>query len=919
MANKIIRPLWAFAGILLIVPKLVAGLTISDLRCERLTNPLSVDCLTPQLSWIVESQHRNTMQEAYQVLVASSAEKLDRNEGDLWDSGKCISDRSIGVVYAGTPLKSKTDCFWKVKVWTNKGESAWSDAATWSVGLLNYKDWAGRWIGFDRAFPHDSNTFHSRLSARYFRKEFNVGKQVAKARVYLIGVGLYELFLNGQKVGDQVLAPSPTDYLENVKYNAFDVTGYLNSGANAIGVILGNGRYYTMRQNYKSYKIKNFGYPKMLLQLELEYTDGSRLLVKTDDTWRGTANGPIVTNNEYDGEEYDARKEFYGWDRPGFDDSKWLAAEYVDEVPGRFEAQMNPHMKVMMSLKPVSLTEKEKGRYILDMGQNITGWVKMKVKGNTGDRVKLRFAEILTEDGELFTANLRDALVTDIYTLKGSGTETWEPRFVYHGFQFVEITGYPGKPTIDDFTGQMVYDDMETIGTFTSSDSILNQIYRNAWWGIAGNYKGMPIDCPQRNERQPWLGDRTTVCYGESYLFDNHKLYEKWADDIGFTQKWDGAICDVAPNYWRYYSDNVTWPGTYLMVAEMLRIRFGDTRPIEKHYVRMKRWMDYMRTNYMNAAFIITKDSYGDWCFPPATIEEGRGKSADKKFPSQLISTAYYYHLLQLMHDFAAIKGEPIHKEEFNILAQKVKNGFHQTFYKGDGIYGNNSLTDNVLALGLGLVPEEEQVKVAENIAAIITENNKGHLSTGIVGTGWLMRTLTEMGRTDLAFRIATNTGYPSWGYMVENGANTIWELWNGNTAAPNMNSYNHVMLLGDLLVWYYEHLAGIRSCGSEAGFKAIIMKPGFEHGLSFVNASYQSVHGLIESKWEKTSGEFSWLVTVPANTNAKVYVPAQKIEQVQESGKPATNQTDVKFLGMENDKAVFEIGSGKYHFKSKL
>ncbi|WP_423128633.1 glycoside hydrolase family 78 protein [Gaoshiqia sp. Z1-71] len=853
-----------------------AQINAVHLQCERLSDPEGIGVQQPRLSWILQSPARGTMQTAYRVLVASSPEKLAAGRADLWDSGKVLSGQSVNIRYEGKTLKSRTDAWWKVKIWTGDQESEWSEVARFSVGLLYYKDWSGRWIGFDRAFPWDREDKFSRLSARYFRKEFQVAKAVQSAKVYIIGLGLYELYLNGQKIGDQVLAPTPTDYSKNVKYNVFDVTEYLSSGENALGTILGNGRYYTMRQAEKPYKIKTFGYPKMLLQLEIVYTDGSRETIETDNSWKGTADGPIRTNNEYDGEEYDARKKMPGWNLAGFNDSGWLDAEYVQEPTGEFEAQLNPNMKVMHGLKPVSINEIRPGVYILDMGQNMVGWLRMKVRGSAGDQVTLRFAEILDGQGELALANLRDAKVTDVYTLKGTGEELWEPSFVYHGFQFVEITGYPGKPSLHDFEGRVVYDGMETIGTFETSNALINQICKNAWWGISGNYKGMPVDCPQRNERQPWLGDRSTGAYGESFLFDNALLYAKWMDDIKNAQRADGSIPDVAPAFWRYYSDNMTWAGTYLMVADMLYRQFGDAEPIVKHYPYMKHWLEYMQSRYMTDRFILTKDSYGDWCVPPATIEEGRGKNANVKYPSQLISTAYHYYYLQLMQKFAALTGNENDIPVFAELAGQVKEAFNREFYDAEkASYGTHVLTDNLLACAFGLVPEPDKDRLFKTITDLIEVKNNGHLSTGLIGTQWLMRVLTDNGRADLAFRLATNKTYPSWGYMVENGATTIWELWNGNTAAPNMNSYNHVMMLGDLIIWFYENLAGIKSSDESPGFKKIIMKPEPVEGLSFVDASYQSVYGEIKSRWQRKGKTFSWDITVPANTKALVYLPA--------------------------------------------
>ncbi len=896
-----------------------AELNLQNLRTEMLVNPEGIDALQPRLSWEISGGGRGIKQVAYQVLVASSEENLASDNGDLWNSEKVSSDQSVHVKYSGLALKSRTRCFWKVRVWTNKGETGWSRPAYFSMGLLNYVDWKGRWIGMDQSFPWDRETTWSRLSARYLRKEFETKKSIKHATAWIIGLGMYELYLNGNKVGDQVLAPVPTDYAKGVKYNTFDVTALLQNGKNAIGTVLGNGRYYTMRQAYKPYKIKTFGYPKMLLNLEIEYSDGSKDLIISDDSWKLTADGPIRTNNEYDGEEYDATKEMPGWNKPGFDDSKWLAAKFVQEPGGTCEAQMNENMKVMETIKPLSVKKLNTGTYIMDMGQNFAGWIRMRVKGNKGDTVKLRFGENLQANGELYVRNLRDARATDVYTLKGEGQETWEPTFVYHGFRYVEITGYPGTPTVNDFDGRVVYDNIPATGEFITSNPIINQVYKNAYWGIRSNYKGMPVDCPQRNERQPWLGDRTTGAYGESYIFDNGRLYAKWLDDIQQSQKEDGSIPDVAPAFWRYYGDNVTWPGTYITVANMLYRQYGDIEPIRKHYDSMKKWMDYMADKY-TANGLITKDKYGDWCVPPESKELIHSNDPARQTDGVLLASATYVKLSALMESFAQLLHKTEDAKAFAGRALGIKEAFNNKFLDvSNGRYSNNTITANLLPLMYDMVPAASKEKVFKNITDKILIENKGHIGTGVIGTQWLMRGLSVNGRSDIAYRIATVTDYPGWGYMVANGATTIWELWNGNTANPEMNSANHVMLLGDLIIWYYENLAGIKSAEDAPAFKKIVMKPEIIEGLNSATASYRSVHGLIKSDWKKKGKAFSWNISIPANTKAIVYIPAAAADKVKEGKGKASSAEGLKLIGMEGNRAVFEAGSGSYSFSSTM
>src|SRR5258706_9150891 len=522
----------SFIYILILVANAVnAQITVSDLKCELLNNPSGIDVKEPRLSWQINSNERNVMQSAYELIVSSTKEKLERNEGDVWNHGKINSAQSIHVTFAGHDLTGRTGYYWKVKVFTNKGQSAWSEPAYWSMGLLNKNDWQAKWIGYDKASAWDSITQWSRLSARYLRTEFQQTGKVKRAMVYLCGLGLYELYINGKKIGDQVLSPAPTDYRKTVLYNTYDVTKDMKDGANAIATVLGNGRFFTMRQNYKTQKHNTFGYPKLLLQLEIEYTDGRKLIVVSDEKWKLNADGPIRTNNEYDGEEYDATKEVTGWTNAGCNDKNWVNAQLVGAPPGKLTAQLQEPMKVMQQIKPVAIREVN-GRYILDMGQNFSGWLQIKVNGKRGNKVRLRFAESLQTNGELYVANLRDAKVTDVYTLNGNGIETWHPAFVYHGYRYAEVSGWPGTPGVNDFEGQMIYDALANSGSFSSSDPTINAIHKNAWGGIASDYKGMPIDYPQRNERQPWLGDRAQGAYGESFLFSNASLYAKWLDDI---------------------------------------------------------------------------------------------------------------------------------------------------------------------------------------------------------------------------------------------------------------------------------------------------------------------------------------------------------------------------------------------------
>lgn len=874
-----------------------AAVTVTGLRTEQMTNPMGLDTATPRLSWQLESSRKNVMQTAYQILVASSPELLAQDKGDLWDSGKVQSDASQWITYQGMPLKSNRRAYWKVRSYTTEGETGWSAPAHWSVGLLKEAHWQGRWIGMDKAAPWDSETQWSRLSSRYLRKEFALKKQVKQATVHIAGMGMYELFINGQRVGDQVLAPAPTDYRKTIIYNTFDVTPLLSS-ENAIGVTLGNGRFYTMRQHFKPYKIPNFGYPKLRLNLIVEYTDGTKETIASDTNWKLTADGPIRSNNEYDGEEYDARKELNGWTKHGYDDKAWTNAERVSIPSGTLRGAMAPNMKVLQTIAPLTIN-KVGDKYILDMGQNMVGWIRMKVRGAAGDSIRLRFAELLQPNGELYVRNLRDARVTDTYICNGkeNGAE-WAPRFVYHGFRYVEVVGYK-NPELSDFIGEVVSDEMEVLGSFSCSNDILNRVYKNAYWGILGNYKGMPIDCPQRNERQPWLGDRSMGAWGESYIFENGPLYAKWANDICEAQREDGCIPDVAPAFWNYYTDDMTWPFALPSSCDMIYTQFGNKLPIEKSYPNIKRWLKHMLDEYMTEDYIITKDKYGDWCVPPESLELIHSKDPTRRTDGSLIATAYALKVMQTMHRFAEVLGLEADKQEWEDLEHRMKDAFNAKFltvkrgtslqpghvlYPDSIFYGNNTVTANILPLAFGLVPKEYRDEVVKNAVTSIMVTNKGHISSGVIGVQWLLRELSRKGYADVAYLLATNKSYPSWGYMAERGATTIWELWNGDTANPEMNSGNHVMLLGDLIPWCYENLGGIRSDRGRGkiGFKHIIMKPNFDiQDISYADVSYRSPYGKIISNWKKTLQHLEWDITIPANTTAEVHLPNGKIERI--------------------------------------
>ena len=805
---------------------------------------------------------------------------------------------AVKVEFAtGEPLVVTTGNEWRSAAKAEEGwgkpgylDAAWQAAKV--VGPYGMAPWGEAGLGPEH-----------RLPARMLRKEFSVAKPVARATVNYSGLGLSELYLNGAKIGDHVLSPGLTDYDKHVLYETFDVTKQVQNGRNAIGLWLGNGRYYAPRAQAGT---RNFGFPKALVQLNIEYADGSRESVVSDESWKLTTAGPIRANNEYDGEEYDARMEMPGWSRAGFDDSKWEAAQVVPAPAGTIAAQTAEPLRVTETLHPVSVKQLRPGVWIFDMGQNMVGWCRLRVSGSRGTEVRLRHAETLQPDGSLYVANLRTARATDVYTLKGEGTEVWEPRFTYHGFRFVEMTGYPGKPTAAALEGRVVHDDMAREADFTSSNDLLNKIHHNVFWGIRGNYRSIPTDCPQRDERQGWLGDRSQVSRSESYMFNVAAFYAKWMRDLADSEH-DGSIPDVSPNYWPLYHDDITWPSTFLYVHGMLYDQYADRRALERDYPAMKLWIEHERKYLQDG--LMPKDQYADWCVPPEDPKLIHSKDPARITDKTLIATAYYYDLLRLMARFANLLDNPADAVDFKTLADKVEAAFQKRFFQpASGVYDNGTQTSSILPLAFGMVPAEDRAEVLRALKNSIEQQSHGHVGTGLVGAQWLMRTLTDNGMADVAYQIATQKTYPGWGYMVEKGATTVWELWNGDTADPAMNSGNHVMQIGDLGVWMYERLAGMRADPEHPGFKHTIVRPYPAGDLTFVKASHESPYGKIAVAWKRAKGAFTMDVTVPPNTTATVWVP----------GKSATG-AGLKPEKMEDGYTAFEVGSGSYSFRSGM
>jgi len=878
-----------------------ADVTVGRLRCEYLVDPIGIDVPRPRLSWVLYSQRRGQKQTAYRILVATSLDKLRNDIGDLWDSSKVDSDRSIHIPYDGEPLTSRTRCYWKVRIWDKDGKpSPWSQPASWEMGLLKPDDWVAYWLSAPAPEPDALEP----QPAPFFRKAFTLQKPIAQARVYITGLGYYELYLNGSKVGDHLLDPAFTRYDRRVLYVTYDVTKYLQRGENAIGIIVGNG-WYNMhtRAVWDFDKAPWRDRPSTLCQLEVRFTDGSVKTIATDNTWK-FATGPIRFDSIRNGEVYDARLELPDWSSPQFDDRQWLFAQVVSGPKGKLTAQMLPPIKITKTLAPVKLTEPKDGIYVFDIGQNIAGFAQLRTRGPRGTKVTLKYAERLNPDGTVDQKEIGKFIKsgqpqTDFYTLKGQGIETWRPRFVYHGFRYVQVTGLAEKPTLDSLRAHVVHTAFEPIGSFQCSSELLNRIHQNTLWSYISNFHGYPTDCPHR-EKNGWTGDAHLAAEQGLLNFASAAAYTKWLNDIKDEQRPSGELPGIVPTSgWGYHWGNgPAWDSAYILIAWYLHQYRGDVRILEQHYDRFKRYVDYLTSK---ASDHIVALGLGDWV------------PARSKTPRELTSTGYYYCDALIVSKIARLLGKTDDARKYAQLADQIKRAFNRHFYRPDtGVYDAGTQTAASCALYHKLVPPDQRPRVLHNLIKNILDENAGHLDAGILGTKYLLDVLTDAGRADVAYTIATRTTFPSWGHWIEQGATTLWEQWDGG------GSRNHIMF-GHISAWFYKALAGINPDPNRPGFKHIIIRPCLLGDLRWVEASHLSMFGRIESAWRRSGDIVILEITIPPNTTATVYVPTSVPTSVTESGRPAEQSPHVRLIRTDPFYAVFEVDSGKYRFAAKL
>jgi alpha-L-rhamnosidase len=891
-------------------------LAAKNLRLEYTVDPLGIDVAKPRMSWELESAERGVMQTSYEVRVAASEAELAKGKV-IWESGKQLSDVSIQVEYGGPTLESGKAYYWQVRVGDNHGHlSGWSKTAKWEMGLLDAADWKAKWIRPDLT-EDETKSNPSPLMRRDF--SVNAKKKVERARLYATAMGLYELELNGKRVGDQYFTPGWTAYDFRYQYQTYDVTAMVKSGENCVGAMLGDGWFrgrigWVKKRNSYGAKVA------LLTQLVIRYTDGSQEIVGSDEKWK-SATGPVLESDIYNGEIYDARKERAGWSSAKFDDKDWKGVTTIEGPKAKLVAPAGPTVKEIEELKPVKVWKTPGGDTVIDMGQNMVGWMKFRVTAPAGTTIGLRHAEVLDKDGNFYTANLRSAGEAIRYTTKGQGTEVYEPHFTFQGFRYVAVSGWPGEVKAEDFTGVVVHSAMERTGKFESSNPLLNQLEHNIIWGQKGNFVDVPTDCPQRDERLGWTGDAQVFAPTASFNFDTAGFYTKWLKDVALDQQDDGAVPFVIPNVLSHdtrkgESASAGWADVAVVVPWTVYQAFGDKRILEVQYSSMKAWVEWMRRQ-AGPSFIWSKGfSFGDWLAFATTNSDYPGATTDKDF----IQTAYYAWSTELLTRTATVLGKKEEAAEYAALEEKIKTAFQKEFVTGNGRLSSNTQTAYALALAFELLPESMRADAAARLAADVKKF--GHLTTGFLGTPVLCKALSDYGYYDEAYMLLNRKEYPSWLYPVTKGATTIWERWDGQKPDGTfqdvgMNSFNHYAYgaIGD---WMYRVVAGLEIDEKAPGYKHILIEPHPGGGLTFAKTSVESMYGHAESGWKIAEGQITVKVTVPSNTTATMKLPKALLDDVSEGGKPLAGRNDFTGSRQAGESVVVELGSGSYEFKTR-
>jgi len=895
----------------LLLPCLVATAfaqtSVSHLLTENKSNPVEVEEQAPRFSWQLSATQRNTMQTAYAIQVWEAGNK----KNTVWNSGKIMSDQSVYVPYAGKALQSGKKYNWSVQVWDNHTtQPASSEAGSFQMALLQNTDWKAKWI--EPGYTEDSVMRPSPL----FRKQFAANKKIVSATAYITAHGLYEAQINGKRISDAYFTPGWTAYKKRLQYQAYDVTALLQKGVNAIGVTLGSGWYRGVIgfSNNRNVYGKDIA---LLFQLTINYSDGSTEQVVSDDSWKSST-GAIRYSEIYNGETIDAREEKNGWTLPGYDDSQWSGVKTATHPMNVLVATYNEPIRRKEVFQAKRIITTPTGEKVIDFGQNLVGWVTLKVKGNAGDKIVVSHAEVLDKTGNFYTTNLRAAKAQDTYILKGGEEEIFEPHFTWHGFQFIKLEGYPGELKPENFTAVALYSDMPTTGTFSSSHPLVNQLQHNIEWGQKGNFLDVPTDCPQRDERLGWTGDAQAFSRTAAFNMNVHNFFTKWLKDVEADQLPTGSVPFVVPNVLGTGSaGSAGWADAATIIPWNVYLAYGDKKVLENQYNSMKAWVGYMRNN--STDFLWNKGfHFGDWLFyRPHDDNDGKSAVTDK----YLIAQCFYAHSTQLLINAARVLGKMEEVANYETLLKNIKAAFGKEYLTATGRLVSSTQTAYVLALNFDMLPENLRAQAAERLAANVKDYGN-HLTTGFLGTPYLCHVLTRFGYVDLAYKLLLQETYPSWLYPVKMGATTIWERWDGikpdgTFQVPSMNSYNHYAYgaIGD---WMYRVMVGLDTYEDGTGYKHSKIEPHIGGGFTNASASLQTYYGKLSNSWKLSGDQLVMEVEVPANTTATVFVPAKSADAITESGAPLSQSKDIKLLETQEGSVKLTLGSGKYQFTVK-